>query len=665
MSRRAWIVVLSTALVIAGNTFGHPTAQAAAELRLRGHGWGHGRGMGQYGALGYAVDYGWTTAQILDHYYGGTSAGSIATDTPVSVRFTAQDNLSTIVVQERGHLLVNGAQPPNVAVRVDRVAANAFQLYDGPGCGGPWTARGGVATGPIVAAPHVQNEDRTEMLQLCEATGTRWLRGTISAVEGESAQRTVNSLGLDNYVRGVVPRESPASWADLGGGKGMQALQAQAVAARSYGATEARYSYAKTCETIYCQVYRGRAETVNGTFRELEDSRSNAAVANTAGQVRRFGNGSLARTEFSSSTGGYTAGGTFPAVPDAGDATASNPNHTWETAIPAATLEKTYGKGTFISAEVTSRNGLGEDGGRVNNLLLHFSGGDVNVTGNTFQATFALKSNWFTPTSSLTFHGWESLGGPLTSGPASTSWAGGRIDVFAQGPNNALVHKWFDGQWRGLETLPGTITSAPAVSSQGLNRLDVFARGTDNGLWVRSFNNAWAPDWTPLGGAATSAPASASWAAGRIDLFVRGTDNALWHRWYDGGWSGWESLGGGLTSAPAVASWSPGRLDVFIKGTDNALWHRWYDGSWKPWESLGGGLTSAPAAAAWGVGRLDVFVRGTNNGLWQTSYENGWAPYISRGGTLTSDPAASSWGPQRLDIFARGTDNALWHAWEL
>ena len=42
---------------------------------IDGRGWGHGRGMSQYGALGYAINFGWSSAQILDHYYGGTTAG--------------------------------------------------------------------------------------------------------------------------------------------------------------------------------------------------------------------------------------------------------------------------------------------------------------------------------------------------------------------------------------------------------------------------------------------------------------------------------------------------------------------------------------------------------------------------------------------------------------
>jgi SpoIID/LytB domain protein len=369
-------------------------------LDLRGHGWGHGRGLGQYGALGYAVNSGWTGAQILNHYYSNTTAGTVDPNSIVTVRITERDAKSTIVTQEKGHLFTSADPTPTArqALRVDRVGSNTFQVYDGPGCAGPWTARAGTIAGPVRIYPQVVNDDRTEMLQLCQATGTRWYRGDMRATEDTTgSQRTVNVVGLDSYVRGVVPRESPASWGDLGGGKGMQALIAQAVAARSYAWAGNKYPpYAKTCDTTTCQVYGGRAVQTSSGFTNLEDPRSDSAVAQTAGGIRLL-NGAPASTEFSSSTGGYTAGGVFPAVIDEGDAISSNPNHTWTTSIPLATIESYYGKGSFSSANVTSRNGLGEDGGRVLNIRLNFSGGSVDASGAAFASAFGLKSSWFTP----------------------------------------------------------------------------------------------------------------------------------------------------------------------------------------------------------------------------------------------------------------------------
>ncbi len=83
------------------------------------------------------------------------------------------------------------------------------------------------------------------------------------------------------------------------------ALEAQAVAARSYAMAEGgesgnRFGFAKTCDTTSCQVYGGAG--LGGASREAPTT--DMAVVHTANVVRRFGNDTLARTEFSSSTGG-------------------------------------------------------------------------------------------------------------------------------------------------------------------------------------------------------------------------------------------------------------------------------------------------------------------------------------------------------------------------
>ena len=97
---------------------------------------------------------------------------------------------------------------------------------------------------------------------------------------------------------------------------GFQELEAQAVAVRSYVlANLGGYGgYADTCD-LTCQTYRGT---------EYETATSIAAADDTAGQVMIMPNGSVATTEYSSSTGGYTSSANqqspFTAVPDDGDA---------------------------------------------------------------------------------------------------------------------------------------------------------------------------------------------------------------------------------------------------------------------------------------------------------------------------------------------------------
>jgi len=58
------------------------TSTSGGTVSLTGQGWGHGIGMGQWGALGYAIgqDNGqgnWTYAQIVNHYYAPAQLGSL------------------------------------------------------------------------------------------------------------------------------------------------------------------------------------------------------------------------------------------------------------------------------------------------------------------------------------------------------------------------------------------------------------------------------------------------------------------------------------------------------------------------------------------------------------------------------------------------------------
>jgi len=409
-------LVIAAALLVplATITGGTSAAQEAQQettdgvIKISGRGWGHGRGLGQYGALGYAIDHSWSSGQILQHYYGNTTAGSVNAQQVIRVALLAHDSRPLVLHATNDGMAIEGIGPaPGNALKIERVQPGKFQISDGQNCSGPWTPRPNLvsATSVTVFPPAIPPQSRDDMLQACEfdtagLKRTRWYRGKISAVDTstDTGQRAVNHVVLDEYLRGVVPREMPASWADLGGGKGMHALRAQAVSARSYADAEARWSYAETCDTISCQVYGGHAvQEIFAPFTTLEDSRSNQAIADTSGQVRLL-NGAVTRSEFSSSTGGWTAGGTFPAVPDEGDDISSNPNHTWTTEVKFSKLEQSsagQGKGSFRDLEVVARNGLGQDGGRVTKIVLHFSGGDVTLTGLQFRSAAGIKSDWF------------------------------------------------------------------------------------------------------------------------------------------------------------------------------------------------------------------------------------------------------------------------------
>jgi hypothetical protein len=174
--------------------------------------------------------------------------------------------------------------------------------------------------------------------------------------------------------------------------------------------------------------------------------------------------------------------------------------------------------------------------------------------------------------------GWQNLGGIITSGPALSTWAEGRLDAFAKGQDDALWHKWWDGsKWHSWQSLSGQFKDAPAAVSWGNNRIDVFVRGMNDHLWHKWWDGSTWHDFQDLAGVITSAPAVSSWAADRLDVFAKGQDNALWHKWWDGDcWHNWQNLGGTFKDAPAAASWSANRIDVCVRGTDNHLKRLWW-----------------------------------------------------------------------------------------
>ena len=172
------------------------------------------------------------------------------------------------------------------------------------------------------------------------------------------APHTINVVSVEDYLRGVVPNEVPASWASA-------ALQSQAVAARSYVlAGDTRWvGYADTCDTTTCQVYDGRYTTRGAGLRTSTHPRTDEAIAATADLVRLTSDGKVARTEFSSSSGGHTAGGDFPAVVDAGDSISANRNANWQVSVDLQAIEDSYDLGPIRGVAVIERNGLGADGG--------------------------------------------------------------------------------------------------------------------------------------------------------------------------------------------------------------------------------------------------------------------------------------------------------------
>lgn len=397
-----------------------------AAMVVNGRGNGHGRGMSQWGAWGWATKKGLSWQDILLFYYGGdgrtvallTEADAkAAPGGSMTVRLTALDGTQTAVLSDSKSLSwagVAGTFGAFVARQVGRGIFDVWAAAD-PRCGATtgdpagFTLVGNDVAGPVeFTVPNSTNPAAVvpgDLIGVCEPPSStsktgrvRYYRGTVRAVsDANGAARTVNSVAVESYLRGVVPRESSPGWGDDAGGAGMNALRAQAVAARSYSLSESRYSYAKTCDSQDCQVYGGASRRNIGStaYETLETAPTDLAVAETANFVVKDAAGRIMRTEYTSSNGGRTAGGQFTAKADEGDLLADAAQQMWTRLFSAADVQKRYTTiGVFMSA-VTTHDGLGgEWNGYATSVTISGTAGKITRTGPQFRSDFGLPNHW-------------------------------------------------------------------------------------------------------------------------------------------------------------------------------------------------------------------------------------------------------------------------------
>ena len=403
------------------------SAIAPDQITVEGKGWGHGRGLQQWGALGYAIDHFWSYDQILQHYYSNTSASSIA-DREIKVHITRNNEMDLLVTSAMP-FTVEGVQ--FVGGQIARLSVNGphnFNINQSAGCSDPgsplWSSHPGrvdqsgrsfIEAQPANSLSSV--DDLTQLLQLitCDRSNPglevsrRHYRGSLGLIE-QNGQYTFNRVLREQYLRGVVPQETPSSWGTLGGGLGMQALKAQAVAARTYLEAISQRRQAKgymtdTCDTIGCQVYLGASAKGKPLDFGPDFWTTTAAVNETRGVIRISADGSIPLAEFGSSSGGWTTPQTelsgFPAVIDEGDDVAANPHNLWEKVVGRSEIESLYPEiGQLREIKVTLRNGLGEWGGRTRQLLLRGTSGNTTVdisnwAEDPFRRGLNLRSDWY------------------------------------------------------------------------------------------------------------------------------------------------------------------------------------------------------------------------------------------------------------------------------
>jgi stage II sporulation protein D len=375
-----------------------PDASPPEPIVFYGRGYGHGVGMSQYGARGRAL-VGQDAATILAHYYQGTTLGTTDPKRQVRVLVLQAFKPSTTkplrLYGRGGSWTIDRIEtkfPRDAQLRVSKVGAG-FRLIVRNKAGdllldhrstGSVRVRAGAAPGARI--------------QVWSKPGTydRY-RGVIRLRSTKSGIDAINETQLDLYLRGVVPAEMPAGWP-------IEALKAQAIAARSYAGHRL---HPKTGQwDLYddsrTQVYRGSLG---------EKAAATAAITATAGQVVRSGT-RIANTLFHSTGGGATednenvfttAAGKIVAGPvsylrgstdRAADGTpydAGAPRDSWQTA--AYTLDQLSAVyGADARTNVGSIDGLDLSGigvsGRLIRVTLHGSLGTKTVSGSVFRSVF-------------------------------------------------------------------------------------------------------------------------------------------------------------------------------------------------------------------------------------------------------------------------------------
>jgi stage II sporulation protein D len=371
-------------------------ATSGAGLYLTGAGSGHGVGMSQYGAAGYAL-HGVGYQQILRDYYSGTTLGHVSPDRPV-----------TVLLRPSGSAVFSGAS----SIKGVAKKLNPLATYSVVPAGTSLRVRQArKLVGTFNSPLQVTGPGPLKLIGLGSYRGSFVFRPS----PGGNGVMTVNAVGLDDYVQGVVTSEMPAGWP-------AQALDAQAVAARTYAITSPPIgTNFEVYDTTRSQMYLGvKGETTSG----------NAAVAATSGQVVEYA-GVPVVTYFFASSGGQTESvqNVFALAPaawlvsrvDPYDDSLNNPYHHWKLDFSLQAAEKRLGKlveGSLVGIKVLQR-GVSP---RIMKARVVGTKGSVTVTGVQLRQALSTPSTWMSFTT-VSSHGVQTstTPGATTTLPTTSS----------------------------------------------------------------------------------------------------------------------------------------------------------------------------------------------------------------------------------------------------
>ena len=483
-----------------------PPVSVPVSVTFSGAGVGHGVGMSQYGALGMARE-GYSAAQILAHYYTGTTLAPVRDD--VALRVNLMHQVTTAAVRTEG--LVPGGGRLEIALAgrpvVRAAPRDAFLL----------TRRAGTVTVTLVPATGARRTIGSGTSLALRWSGTKVPGGTgtlasvldlgtsLGALNGsghryrygwvEVTPSTQSATGLevvnvvrlhDEYLLGIG--EVPSSWPAA-------ALQAQVIAARSYAL--AKYGTGAMRGSCRCQVDSGNGPYWDQSFVGYSKETSAGGASWRAAVLATDVTTTTARTVltagrpitayYSAATGGRTQsskdvwGGALPWAQSVDDHWSLLPTISpwaqWSPRVRTqAQLASAFGLPNVATLDLSKRL---VSGALATVTATSSTGRTAIIRGSTFASRLSLPSTWV----------WRAQDA-LSSDPvaaaavAAAARPAGRTVVLAPSDTGATVDAALGAAFAAARSLPFLLTPraalAPATRAELLRRkvVGVYAVGT-------------------------------------------------------------------------------------------------------------------------------------------------------------------------------------------
>ena len=364
--------------------------------------------MSQWGARGRAVA-GQTASQILAAYFHSSTLGAVSPSHGVRVLllsgFAGLPTTPLTIHGRGGAWTIDGvatAFPADAALTAWRTSATVsgvkvttWHLHVVAADGTTVLYDGVVAGTQAIVRPATSS---TSLQLNSKPSSYDTYRGRFILTFKASSVTVVNMLGVDDYLKGVVASEMPASWP-------VEALRAQVIVARSWTVKHLRSSTAYTYD-VYddsrSQVYRG----VKG-----ENAGVTALITAQPGAVLLYGT-SVVNAFYCSAAGGWTENNEDAFVPASGiisssplpylrgrdDRAASGtaydagaPGFAWQTAsVTHAQLNAILAADARTSVGTVTKLGLTHRGasGRLYQVVIYGTTATKTVSGDVFRAVY-------------------------------------------------------------------------------------------------------------------------------------------------------------------------------------------------------------------------------------------------------------------------------------